>query len=100
VPPPAGISTGKSILIAGVSAAVGALLIRIMDKTVFAEDTTEVDRLRAELARHQGAGPHALPPGQPAQVDTGPRPGIVRIEIPSERMTDEFWERLAGEGYE
>jgi len=98
VAPPATISTGKAILIAAVSAAAGALLIKFMDKTIFAEDTSELERLRAEA--RQGGGPQALPPAPQPAPQAGPPPGIVRIEIPRERMTDEFWQRLAGQGYE
>jgi hypothetical protein len=96
-----GTSATKIILISAVSAVAGAFLVRLMDKTVFARDESEIEQLRAELARERGGARPALPAAAVvAQGDAPPPPGIVRIEIPRERMTDEFWERLAGEGYE
>jgi hypothetical protein len=91
-----GISTGKAILISAVSAVAGAFLIRLMDKTVFKAGEAEIEGLKAQLA--QQAGPKALAAARPEVRPAAlPPPGYVRIDVPRETMTDEFWARLAGE---
>jgi hypothetical protein len=91
-----GISAGKAILISAVSAVAGAFMIRLMDRTVFSKDKQQIEGLQAELAARAGA--RALPPAQPqARPGALPPPGYVRIDVPKETMTDEFWARLAGD---
>ena len=91
-----------TILVGVASAAAGAIVVRILDRTVFAENQDEIDRLKKELAdaRAQSVG---LPPASggvhtslPAPV-APPPPGYIRLDVPKETMSEEFWARLAGE---
>jgi len=91
-----------TILIAVASAGAGAIAVRLLDKAVFQEDKQEIERLRSELAdaRAQSVG---LPPA-PGGVHTSlpapvapPPPGYIRLDVPKETMSEEFWARLAGE---
>jgi hypothetical protein len=90
-----------TILIGVASAAAGAIVVRILDRTVFSENQDEIDRLKQELAdaRAQAVG---LPPAGgmhaslPAPV-APPPPGYIRLDVPKETMSEEFWARLAGE---
>ena len=86
-------SAGRTILIAAVAAAAGAALIKLLDKTVF-KDTSEIDVLKAELARRSAPALAAAPAALGAAV---PPPGYVPIYVPREAMNDELWARLAGD---
>jgi hypothetical protein len=98
---------GRTILIASISAVAGAFLIRLMDRTIF-KDVSEAEagtdefrdaaRRREAAAIAQSAQLVAPLPAPQALGPSRPPPGYVRIDVPKETMTDEFWARLAGEG--
>lgn len=92
---------GRTIVIAAVSMAAGALLVKMVDRAVFSRDRSELDLIKDKLAEQAGS-PRALAPAPvtapaPAVAPVAPPPGYVRIDVPREAMNDEFWAMLAGE---
>lgn len=90
-------NVGRTIVIAAVSMAAGALLVKMVDRAMFSRDRSELDLIKDKLAEQAGS-PRALAPvPAPAVAPVAPPPGYVRIDVPREAMNDEFWAMLAGE---
>jgi hypothetical protein len=91
----------KTILIAAASAGAGAIIVKMMQQHVFDESQGEIAKLRQELAEERArASGIAIPGGTHATLPAPvapPPPGYIRLDVPRETMSDEFWARLAGE---
>jgi len=84
---------GRTVLIAVVSAAAGAIAVRLLDQYVFTGERDQIGQLEGDvqaIKEHLASQPQVVVPAMPAPVQ--------RITESARGMTTDFWGRLSGEG--
>jgi len=88
-----GANIGRTVLIAVVSAAAGAIAVRLLDQYVFTGEREQIGQLEGDvqaIKEHLASQPQVVVPAMPAPVQ--------RITEPPRGMTTDFWGRLSGDG--